>query len=88
MTTLPESPVQKAPADALESKIYGLVERYKEKIPVASDRYRLAFSLYRNTIELGDDPYTVVKTNKLTLEGITEKELGEKLAEDLKDIKQ
>lgn len=87
MTTLPESPVQKAPADALESKVYGIVERYKENIPIDDDRYRLAFSLYRNYFQFGDDVLTVIKANKLSLEGISEKELADKLTEDLKDIK-
>ncbi len=87
MTTLPESPVQKAPADSLESQIYALVDRYKEHIPITNDRNRLAFSLYKSLTGEGDDEFTVVRENKLTLQGITEKELAAKLAEEIKNIK-
>ncbi len=87
MTTLPESPVEKAPADSIESQVYAIVDRYKEFMPITNDRYRLAFSLYKYLIGEGDEPYTAVRENKLTLEGITEKELAEKLSEDLKTVK-
>jgi hypothetical protein len=87
MTTLPESPVQKAPADSIESQVYGIVERYKENIPTPSERYRLAFALYKYMIGEGDEPFTTVKANKLSLRGISEKELAEKLSEDLKTVR-
>ncbi len=87
MTTLPESPVQKAPADSIESQVYGIVDRYKENIPIMNDRNRLSFALYKYMTGEGDEPFTAVRENKLTLEGITEKELAEKLSEDLKSVK-
>jgi len=86
MTTLPESPVLKAPEDSVERKVYGIVDRYKEYIPRMNDRNRLAFALYKFVIGQGDDPFTTVKTNKLILEGISEEELAKKIGEDLNSL--
>ncbi len=87
MTTLPESPVLKAPEDSVEKQIYSIVDRYKEHIPRMNDRNRLSYALYKYVIGQGDEPAVAVKTNKLILEGITEAELAKSLAEDLKTIK-
>ena len=41
MTTLPPPKVKKASEDSLESKIYTMVENYKEYIPTPNDRNKL-----------------------------------------------
>ncbi len=87
MTTLPESPVLKAPEDSIEKQVYAIVDRYKEHIPRMNDRNRLSFALYKYVIGQGDEPSLTIKTNKLILEGITEEELAKNLAEDLKTLK-
>lgn len=87
MTTLPASQVKPAEGNSLEKKVYSLVDRYKEYLPIENDRYRLAFALYKYMTGEGDEPSITIKTNKLNLEGITQNELAEKLSVDLNDLK-
>lgn len=86
MTTKAAAPVQPADESSLEKKVYSVVDRYKEYLPVENDRYRLAYALYKYVTGEGDEPAITVKTNRLTLEGITEQELADNLAKDLKDL--
>lgn len=72
---------------SLEKKVYAIVEKYKNNLPIENDRYRLGYCLFKFMNGEGDSPEITVKTNKLTLEGITEKELGEKLASELQELK-
>lgn len=69
-----------------EEKIYAIVEKFNDNLPIENDRYRLGYCLYKFANGEGDAPEIIVKTNKLTLEGISEKELAEKLSEELKLI--
>lgn len=86
MTTLPPPRTNFFPDDSLEKKVYNVVEKYAEFIPITNDRNRLGFNLYRYLTGEGDPPDITVKNSKLKLEGISEKELAQKLADDLKGI--
>lgn len=86
MTTLPPPATNFFPEDSLEKKVYNIVEKYAANIPIANDRNRLGFNLYRYLTGEGDPPDVSVKNSKLKLEGISEKELAEKLTDDIKGI--
>jgi len=81
------SPVKAFAQESIEAQAYAIVEKYKENIPRINDRNRLGFNLVKNLLGEGDDPIIIVKTNKLVLEGITEKELADHLIEDLASVK-
>lgn len=87
MTTLPPPKVKKAPEDSLESKIYSMVENYKEFIPVTNDRNRLAFCLVKFLNGEGDEPKTTLKNAKINFEKISLDELAKKLDQELAKIK-
>ncbi len=79
MSTLPPPDVQKFPESSLEKKVYNIVESFKEYLPIANDRNRLGFNLYKYMKGEGDDPSIIVKNAKVQINRITEKELAEKL---------
>lgn len=87
MTTLPPPKVKKAPEDSLESKIYSMVENYKEFVPVTNDRNRLAFCLVKFLNGEGDEPKTTLKNAKINFEKISLDELAKKLDQELAKIK-
>ena len=73
MTTKAAAPVQPADENSLEKKVYSLVDRYKEYLPVENDRYRLSYALFKYVTGEGDEPAITVKNNRVTLEGISRK---------------
>jgi hypothetical protein len=87
MTTLPPPKVKKSPEDSLESKVYVIVDNYKEFIPLPSDRNRLSYCMYKYLNGEGDAPIITLKTSKINFEGISREDLAKKLDEDLKNIK-
>lgn len=87
MTTLPPPKVKKAPADSLESKVYSMIENYKEYIPIDNDRNRLSFCLVKFLSGEGDEPEITLKSAKINVEGISNKDLAKKLDEELAKIK-
>ncbi|GAB4288608.1 MAG: hypothetical protein Kow0098_06030 [Ignavibacteriaceae bacterium] len=87
MTTLPPPKTNYFPPDTLEKQVYNLVEELKDYLPIMNDRNRLGFSLFKFMKGEGDDPSVLVKTQKLTLNGITPEELAKKLSEGLAKIK-
>ena len=87
MTTLPPPKVKKAPEDSLESKVYSMIENYKEYIPVPADRNRLSYCLLKYLNGEGDAPIITLKTSKINFEGISREELAKKLDEELSKIK-
>jgi len=87
MSTLPPSSVKKTPENSLEKKAYDIVERLKEFLPIANDRNRLGFNLYRYLKGEGDEPEILVLNAKIKIEGISEKELAKKLKTELDKIK-
>ncbi len=87
MTTLPPPSTKSFPEDSLESKVYAIVEKYKENIPIPNDRNRLGYNLYKYMRGEGDAPVISVKNTKIKLVGISDKELAKKIDEDLKSIR-
>lgn len=87
MTTLPPPKVKKAPEDSLESKVYTMVENFKEYIPIPNDRNRLSYCLFKYLNGEGDSPKILLKTSKINYEGISKEELAKKLDEELSKIK-
>lgn len=87
MTTLPPPKVKKAPEDSLESKVYTMVDTFKEYIPTPNDRNRLSYCLFKYLNGEGDAPKILLKTSKINYEGISKEELAKKLDEELIKIK-
>lgn len=87
MTTLPPPKVKKAPEDSLESKVYSMVESFKEYIPITNDRNRLSYCLIKYLNGEGDAPKITLKTSKINFENISRDELAKKLDEELAKIK-
>ena len=87
MTTLPPPGVNPAPEYSIEKKVYDIVDKFKDHLPVVNDRYRLGFTLYKFVKGEGDPPEVLVKSTKIRLEGISEAEFANKLAEELKNLK-
>jgi len=88
MTTLPPPAVEPAPENSLEKKVYNIVENLSEFIPVMNDRNRLAFSLFKFLQGEGDKPEILVKSTKIKLTGITQKELAEKINSAISGLKE
>jgi hypothetical protein len=87
MTTLPPPKVKKAPEDSVESKVYSMVENYKEYIPIMNDRNRLSFCLIKYLNGEGDEPKITLKSAKINFEKISLDDLAKKLDEELLKIK-
>ncbi len=87
MTTLPPPKVKKAPADSVESKVYSMVENYKEYIPIMNDRNRLSFCLVKYLNGEGDEPKITLKSAKINFEKISLEDLAKKLDQELAKIK-
>ncbi len=73
-------------AESLEKKVYNVIEQFSTYIPVINDRYRLGYNLVKYKQGVGDAPAIAVKSAKLNLTGISEKELAEKLQLELDKI--
>jgi hypothetical protein len=86
MTTLPPPGVNPASDQSIEKKVYAIVDKFKEHLPVVNDRYRLGFTLYKFVKGEGDPPEVLVKSTKIKLEGISEAEFAKKLSEELKSL--
>lgn len=86
MTTLPPPGVNPAPEQSIEKKVYDIVDKFKDHLPLVNDRYRLGFTLYKFVKGEGDPPEVLVKSTKIKLEGISEAEFAKKLAEELKNL--
>jgi hypothetical protein len=87
MTTLPPPGVNPASDKSIEKKVYDIVDKFKDHLPVVNDRYRLGFTLYKFVKGEGDPPEVLVKSTKIKLEGISEAEFAKKLSEELKNLK-
>lgn len=87
MSTLPPPAVRKFSETTLEKKIYNIVESLKDYLPVTNDRNRLGFNLYKYMKGEGDHPSVIVKNAKVTITGISEKELVKKLTGEIEKIK-
>ena len=87
MSTLPPPGVNKFPESSLEKQCYKIAEKYIENIPVMNDRNRLGYNLYKYMSGEGDAPEILVRSIKMTIVGITGKELAAKISADLTEIK-
>ena len=86
MSTLPPPATKKFPEDSIEKKVYNIVENLSEYLPLPNDRNRLGFNLYKLMKGEGDKPAVIIQNAKLTIKGISEKDLAQKLEDELKKI--
>jgi hypothetical protein len=87
MTTLKAPGTKMFPDDSVEKQVYNIVDDLKGYLPIMNDRNRLGFCLYKYMQGEGDSPEVIVKTNKLTIEGITPEELALKISSGLGKIR-
>ncbi len=87
MTSLKSAGTNKFPDDSLEKQVYNIVDGLKDYLPIMNDRNRLGFCLFKYMKGEGDSPEVIIKTNKLTIEGITPEELASKINSGLEKIK-
>lgn len=87
MTTLPPSATKPFPEDSVEKQVYNIVDKFKENIPVDNDRNRLGYCLYKYVMGEGDNPDILVKSTKIKIVGMSDKELAGKLNDELKNVK-
>jgi hypothetical protein len=87
MTTLPPPSTKGFPDDSVEKQVYNIVDKYKENIPIVNDRNRLGYCLFKFVMGEGDNPEILVKSTKIKIVGISEKDLAAKLNTELKDLK-
>ncbi len=88
MSTLPPPETERFPESSLEKKVYNIVEKFGEYLPIANDRNRLGFSLFKFVTGEGDDPAKLVHTAKIKIVGISPEELAKKISSELKNIKE
>lgn len=87
MTTLPPPNMKPAPSDSIEKKVYDIVEKFKDNIPVTNDRYRLAYNLIKYLQGEADIPEILLKSTKVEISDISAVDLAMKLNEELDKIK-
>jgi hypothetical protein len=86
MTTLPGPKTEKADPNSLEKKVYNIVEKFSNNIPLPNDRYRLGYTLFKYMSGEGDPPEILVNSTKIKIEGVTKAELAASLNEELGKI--
>ncbi len=86
MSTLPPPKTREFSESSQEKKAYNLVEQFAEYLPIANDRNRLGFGLYKYLEGEGDPPEVLLKSSKLNIEGITLDELAKKLSAELEKL--
>jgi hypothetical protein len=87
MGTLPPPATKQFPDDSLEKKVYNIVDKFREYLPIENDRNRLGFSLYKYVTGQGDKPQILVKSTKVKVEGISLEELAKKITVEIDKIK-
>jgi hypothetical protein len=87
MSTLPPPNTKKFPESSQEKKAYNLVEQFAEYLPIANDRNRLGFGIYKYLEGEGDPPDILLKSSKLIIEGISLDELAKKISDELEKLK-
>ncbi|MEW6193991.1 MAG: hypothetical protein AB1521_02415 [Bacteroidota bacterium] len=86
MTTLPPPAVKLFPDNSLEKKVYTIVQKFSDNIPIINDRNRLGYCLYKYMKGEGDKPEILVNSTKIKIAGITKEELAKKLNDELANI--
>lgn len=79
--------VRKFPEESLEAKVYNLVERHIEYLPVENDRNRFAYSIVKYIQGEGDEPLTLVKSLKLNIRNISAEELASKITSEVESLR-
>lgn len=87
MGTLPPPATKLFPEDSIEKKVYNLVDKFKEYLPIENDRNRLGFALYKYVINEGDEPIITLKSTKVKVEGISIQELAKRITVEIDKIK-
>ena len=87
MGTLPPPATKSFPEDSIEKKVYNLVDKFKEYLPIENDRNRLGFALYKYVTNEGDEPSITLKSTKVKIEGITLQDLSKKITIEIDKIK-
>ena len=87
MGTLPPPATEEFSNDKTEKKVYNIVEGLIDYLPIANDRNRLGFGLYKLMIGDGDNPAELVLNLKLTIKGITQEELVKVIESEIKKLK-
>lgn len=87
MSSLPPMPHKEFPADSLEKQIYTMVDNLEVYIPVANDRNRLSYNLFKFMTGEGDVPLVSIKNSKIVLSDISVEELALKIEDGLQDLK-
>ena len=87
MATLPASSVKEFPENSLEKKVYSMVGKLEQNIPLMNDRNRLSFALLNYLNGHGDSPAITVRNNKLHLNNISAAELVKILETKIEEIK-
>jgi hypothetical protein len=87
MSSLPPPATKQFPDDSLVKKVYKIVDKFKENLPIENDRNRLGFALYKYVTGEGDEPSITLKSTKVKIEGISLKELSNKISVEIEIIK-
>lgn len=87
MTTLKSPGTNMFPEGSVEKQVYNIVEELKDYLPIMNDRNRMGFCLYKYMQGEGDSPEVIVKTNRLTIDGITPEELASKIISRINKIR-
>ena len=87
MGTLPPPKTNEFPESSIEKKVYGSVEQFSKYLPVVNDRNRFGFALYKYIKGEGDPPEILIKSLKLTIEGIKPETLAQELNKEIGKIK-
>ncbi len=87
MGTLPPPATEQTSNDKLEKKVYDVVDRLSEYLPIINDRNRLGFGLYKLMRGDGDNPAELVLNSKLTIQGIAQEELVKKIESEINKLK-
>ena len=86
MTSLSAQKTNNFDENSLEKKVYNIVESLTEFIPIANDRNRLGFSLYKYMSGEGDKPEILVKSTKIKVVGISLDDLAQKISKEVQNI--
>lgn len=86
MTTLPPPGTIKFPEASLEKKVYSIVEKFAEFIPITNDKNRLGYCLFKFVKGEGDPPKVALRSAKIKVVGISIDELATKLDVELKPV--
>ncbi|MDR3668060.1 MAG: hypothetical protein P4L35_14560 [Ignavibacteriaceae bacterium] len=87
MGTLPPPATKHFPDDSTEKKVYKVVDKFREYLPIENDRNRLGFALFKYITGEGDEPGITLKSTKVKIEGISTQELANKLTIEINIIK-